>query len=739
MRGQWSDPGPSLRLLTREVSFTLLFLLSAVPLDSEKLSEGGFVSRLQAPRPPAPLAAPRDCPGVLPPPGALWAAAGLVADAVVAAARLKGAAGGAQGVSARDRAAAAMGKGSGPRWTLGPASCAEGRGWTKRAAGATKDPTAVERANLLNMAKLSIKGLIESALSFGRTLDSDYPPLQQFFVVMEHCLKHGLKVRKSFLSYNKTIWGPLELVEKLYPEAEEIGASVRDLPGLKTPLGRARAWLRLALMQKKMADYLRCLIIQRDLLSEFYEYHALMMEEEGAVIVGLLVGLNVIDANLCVKGEDLDSQVGVIDFSMYLKNEEDVGNKERNVQIAAILDQKNYVEELNRQLNTVSSLHSRVDSLEKSNTKLIEELAIAKNNIIKLQEENHQLRNENKLILMKTQQHLEVTKVDVDAELQTYKHSRQGLDEMYNEARRQLRDESQLRQDVENELAVQVSMKHEIELAMKLLEKDIHEKQDTLIGLRQQLEEVKAINIEMYQKLQGSEDGLKEKNEIIARLEEKTNKITVAMRQLEQRLQQAEKAQMEAEDEDRKYLQGCQSKSDSLQKQISQKEKQLVQLETDLKIEKEWRQTLQEDLQKEKDSLSHLRNETQQIISLKKEFLNLQDENQQLKKIYHEQEQALQELGNKLSESKLKIEDIKEANKALQGLVWLKDKEATHCKLCEKEFSLSKRKHHCRNCGEIFCNACSDNELPLPSSPKPVRVCDSCHALLIQRCSSNLP
>lgn len=33
------------------------------------------------------------------------------------------------------------------------------------------------------------------------------------------------------------------------------------------------------------------------------------MEEEGTVIVGMLVGLNVIDANLCVKGEDLDSQV----------------------------------------------------------------------------------------------------------------------------------------------------------------------------------------------------------------------------------------------------------------------------------------------------------------------------------------------------------------------------------------------------------------------------------------------
>lgn len=34
-----------------------------------------------------------------------------------------------------------------------------------------------------------------------------------------------------------------------------------------------------------------------------------MMEEEGAIIAGLLVGLNVIDANFCMKGEDLDSQV----------------------------------------------------------------------------------------------------------------------------------------------------------------------------------------------------------------------------------------------------------------------------------------------------------------------------------------------------------------------------------------------------------------------------------------------
>uniref|UniRef100_A0A7N6FA00 RUN and FYVE domain containing 2 n=1 Tax=Anabas testudineus TaxID=64144 RepID=A0A7N6FA00_ANATE len=571
--------------------------------------------------------------------------------------------------------------------------------WTVQA---LRDPMAMERANLLNMAKLSIKGLIESALSFGRTLDSDYPPLQQFFVVMEHCLKHGLRVKKSFLGFNKSLWGPLELVEKLCPEAAEISASVRDLPGLKTPLGRARAWLRLALMQKRLADYLRLLITRKDLLSDFYENSALMLEEEGAVIVGLLVGLNVIDANLCVKGEDLDSQVGVIDFSMYLKNDIDDYRSEES-QIASILDQKNYVEELNRQLN---------DMIHYVKCSFCLQLAIAKNNIIKLQEENQQLRSENTIILLKTQQHLEVTQGDVTVERDTYKQSRQGLDEMYNEARRQLKEECQLRQDVENELVVQVSMKQEMELAMKLLEKDIHEKQDTLIGLRQQLDEVKAINVEMYQK--------------IFVLAEVCSLVLLLF--LYKSLCSNMFSRLSIY-----HLYSCYCCCmEILGGSCSQ------QLETDLKIEREWRQTLQSDLDRERETVAQLSTEALQIIGLKKEFHRLQDENIQLKTICEDQEQALEELGSKLSESKLKIEDIKEANKALQGgQVWLKDKEASHCKLCEKEFSISRRKHHCRNCGEIFCNSCSDNELPLPASPKPVRVCDTCHALLLQRCSSN--
>lgn len=76
--------------------------------------------------------------------------------------------------------------------------------------------------------------------------------------------------------------------------------------------------------------------------------------------MGILVGLNVIDCNLCFKEEDLDSQQGVIDFSLYLRTSSRASPDEENIPIAAIdgpvgnmsavLDQKNYIEELNRHL-----------------------------------------------------------------------------------------------------------------------------------------------------------------------------------------------------------------------------------------------------------------------------------------------------------------------------------------------------------------------------------------------------
>lgn len=41
------------------------------------------------------------------------------------------------------------------------------------------------------------------------------------------------KAKKSFIGPNKSIWGPLELIEKLCPESISIATSARDMPGIK--------------------------------------------------------------------------------------------------------------------------------------------------------------------------------------------------------------------------------------------------------------------------------------------------------------------------------------------------------------------------------------------------------------------------------------------------------------------------------------------------------------------------
>ncbi|ELT87597.1 hypothetical protein CAPTEDRAFT_179856 [Capitella teleta] len=59
---------------------------------------------------------------------------------------------------------------------------------------------------------------------------------------------------------------------------------------------------------------------------------------------------------------------------------------------------------------------------------------------------------------------------------------------------------------------------------------------------------------------------------------------------------------------------------------------------------------------------------------------------------------------------------------------WLPDDECHQCMACEVPFTFVRRRHHCRNCGKIFCARCSANSVCLPhfGHAKPVRVCNHC-------------
>ncbi|GBP05456.1 Protein RUFY3 [Eumeta japonica] len=410
-----------------------------------------------------------------------------------------------------------------------------------------RDPVVIERSNLVNISKLIVKELIEQSLRYGRMLDSDHLPLHHFFIVLEHVMRHGLKPKKGLLGPKKELWDILQMVEKYSPEAQDITASVRDLPTVKTAMGRARAWLRLALMQKRLADYLRILLEHREeTLEEYFEPHALMLNEEAVIITGLLVGLNVVDCNLCVKEEDLDSQQGVIDFSLYLRgsnssndlstNGNGSGNEPKQKHINTMLDQKNYIEELNRHLNaTVGNLQAKVESLTTMNALMKEDLAIAKNSMIQLVEENNQLKHALGQDIAKDSR-MKVTELHSDEEEKRSVKSissDKAKNEKDTELSKVLEEEKKKTAELQKELDLQMSLKAEMEVAMKLLEKDIHDKQDTIISLRRQLDDIKLINLEMYKKLQECETELTQKGEMVSRLQGKAEQIGKILHNLE--------------------------------------------------------------------------------------------------------------------------------------------------------------------------------------------------------------
>nr|XP_026693681.1 zinc finger (FYVE)-7 isoform X3 [Ciona intestinalis] len=402
----------------------------------------------------------------------------------------------------------------------------------------------VERRSLLGMAKLSVKGLIESSLSAGHTLDSDHVPLQQFFVIIEYVLRQGLKAPKNFFMPNKYFWPPLEAIEKFNSEASEITSSVRSLPGIRTHLGKGRAWLRLALMQKKLADYFKILIDNKAILSEWYDDGALIMNDEATVLAGHLVGLNCIDANLCMKGDDLDNQEMVIDYSLYMKDGnhgnhgmfmEDDNVEDEESQMQKLMDQKNYLEERNRHLEDASvDLQKRSDHLEEENKSMLLEVEALKIQITELKNERVKMMDEKKDMTVTHQKTLEIREKDLDTERETLRKSKAGLDEMYTQIQKQLKHETQMRMEVEKELELQMSLKSELDVAMKLLEKDIFAKQDGLVTLREQLDNVKAINMDVYNKLQAKSILEEEKNKTIAKLENETRSLAKKVSTLQQ-------------------------------------------------------------------------------------------------------------------------------------------------------------------------------------------------------------
>ncbi|OUC42643.1 transporter, major facilitator family protein [Trichinella nativa] len=436
-----------------------------------------------------------------------------------------------------------------------------------------------------------------------RTLSADDVCLVNFFVIFEKVLHHGLKSGLLWKQTGQDLWYMFQKLSCQYRNLLEAVTCVEHLPNIYSYICRVRALLRLAVLQKKLADYMNVLIESKEIIDNCYEEWAILRNESLAIpLVGSLVGLRVLNCDLFLKEDNLKEQPNDVDLSYMIKlpnlSTEEIKEMEMiekvDPQTKSTLDQINYLEERNAFLQSQNaSLMRKLQNVGKEST----------------------------------------TAVDTVAEL------------------------AMPEEECGNSNIKMVQRKQEVQSTeIELLEAEIHQKHDTIVSLRQQLEDVKKINVDLYRQLRTLENAYREKESTFL----------------------------------------------NAKKEYEKREKELADEAVSRVAHRNFQAMLRDE------------------VAINKQ---LREECTLLKTKIREYEKSLEEVGVHLSQSKLKVEDLKEGLLPFVDARWVDDKNVLECQGCKQRFSVSRRK-------------CSENSLPLPSSSKPGRVCDACFILLLERLSA---
>ncbi|CAH8534207.1 unnamed protein product [Schistosoma mattheei] len=275
-------------------------------------------------------------------------------------------------------------------------------------------------------------------------------------------------------------------------------------------------------------------------------------------------------------------------------------------------------------------------------------------------------------------------------ELLSVKHELNNITIKFNEFNDSKKDEINKYETELTNRSTQLSILERQLKELKLMNKKLTEDSSILIHSNENIQsELKTIKSELDIKQKQYETNI---NRLTDELTESKNLNSTLQAKCHQ-------LQIEA-DNAVKSNQICQEKLISLEKNL---ESIRSESQTESKLSKKEIDSLMEKLIKAEDASSNLRNE---LNSKLKELKELQIAVVELGR----ENQILQVLRDRLTNRQ-----------------WTKDDEALTCFGCDREFSISTRRHHCRNCGGIFCQNCSSNRASTTFSKDPVRVCQMCY------------
>ncbi|XP_059092161.1 rab GTPase-binding effector protein 1-like [Tigriopus californicus] len=171
------------------------------------------------------------------------------------------------------------------------------------------------------------------------------------------------------------------------------------------------------------------------------------------------------------------------------------------------------------------------------------------------------------------------------------------------------------------------------------------------------------------------------------------------------------------------------TENDALKEELSKHQKCKKELER----EKLRRREMEGDQERQIQTQAHLQTQMEahlkekqnlerQLLEMKNKIRNLQQE--------LDNTVAVQTDFVRLSQSlQMELEKIRQSEKEVR---WQHEDDVDACQTCKISLNATKRKHHCRHCGKIFCSECVRKSVPSGPKQRLCKVCDVCHTLLNQ-------
>ncbi|XP_023700302.1 RUN domain-containing protein 3B isoform X8 [Paramormyrops kingsleyae] len=176
----------------------------------------------------------------------------------------------------------------------------------------------VERKNLITVCRFSVKTLIDR--SCFETIDDTSPEFVNFVCILEQILSHRLKGQVTWFGYEspRSFWDYIRVACSKVPHS--CISSIENMENVRTSRAKGRAWIRVALMEKRLSEYISTALKDYRTTRRFYGEGSVVLGEEAGLLADMLIGLNAIDFSFCLKGETLDGSCpAVIDYTPYLK------------------------------------------------------------------------------------------------------------------------------------------------------------------------------------------------------------------------------------------------------------------------------------------------------------------------------------------------------------------------------------------------------------------------------------